>query len=166
MIVTPIYCGRLWSLGFFTRAPFLDKQKLRSTTIWPVNSSFSNFSKNRRTKRVIVPRLAYISKLTKSTGSFIELKYAPDQFLPNLSPLCDKYEFSPRMLETVRSKMRRMGIIDHVSRFNKRYGYREGWVFSNKFVRTLNRLISLIQEFRERKDNLQEQKDRDVFRYL
>jgi hypothetical protein len=97
---------------------------------------------------------------------FIELKYAPDQFLPNLSPLCDKYEFSPRMLETVRSKMRRMGIIDHVSRFNKRYGYREGWVFSNKFVRTLNRLISLIQEFRERKDNLQEQKDRDVFRYL
>ena len=57
---------------------------------------------------------------------FIELKYASDQFLPNLSPLCDKYEFSPRMLETVRSKMRRMGLIDHVSRFNKKHGYREG----------------------------------------
>ena len=97
---------------------------------------------------------------------FIELKYASDQFLPNLSPLCDKYAFSPRMLETVRSKMRRMGIIDHVSRFNKRYGYREGWIFSGRFSRTLNWLISLVQDLRERKDGLQEQKDRDVFRYL
>ena len=97
---------------------------------------------------------------------FIELKYAPDQFLPNLSPFCDKYDLSPRMLETVRSKMRRMGIIDHVSRFNKRYGYREGWVFSGRFGRTLDRLISLIQDLKERKGTLQEQKDRDVFRYL
>ena len=97
---------------------------------------------------------------------FIELKYAPDQFLPNLSPLCDKYDFSPRMLETVRSKMRRMGIIDHVSRFNKRYGYREGWVFSGRFVRSIERIGSLFQKFRKRKDGLQEQKDRDVFRYL
>ena len=97
---------------------------------------------------------------------FIELKYASNQFFPNLSPLCDKYEFSPRMLETVRSKMRRMGIIDHVSRFNKRYGYREGWVFSGRFSRTLNLLISLVQDLRERKDGLQEQKDRDMFRYL
>ncbi len=97
---------------------------------------------------------------------FIELKYAPDQFLPNLAPLCDKYEFSPRMLETVRGKMRRMGIIDHVSRFNKRYGYREGWVFSGRFSHSLNRLISLLQDLEERKDGLQEQKDRDVFRYI
>jgi hypothetical protein len=97
---------------------------------------------------------------------FIELKYSPDQFLPNLSPLCDKYDFSPRMLETVRSKMRRMGIIDHVSRFNKRYGYREGWVFSSRFVRSIERIGSLFQEFSDRKDRLQEQKDRDVFRYL
>ncbi|MCX5844161.1 MAG: hypothetical protein NT022_10525, partial [Deltaproteobacteria bacterium] len=42
---------------------------------------------------------------------FIEIKYAPGEFLPTLLPLCKKYEFSPRMLETVRSKMRRMGII-------------------------------------------------------
>ncbi len=97
---------------------------------------------------------------------FIELKYASDQFLPSLSPLCDKYEFSHRMLETVRSKMRRMGLIDHVSRFNKRYGYREGWVFSSRFGRTLDRLISFIQQLKERKGSLQEQKDRDVFRYL
>ncbi len=62
---------------------------------------------------------------------FIELKYAPDQFLPCLISLCDRHGFSPRMIETVRSKLRRPGIIDLVSRFNKSYGYKEGRVFSN-----------------------------------
>jgi len=97
---------------------------------------------------------------------FIELKYAPQQFLASLTPLCDKYDFTPRMLETVRSKMRRMGIIDHISRFNKTHGYREGWVFSNRFSRTLTRLSELTQDFRTRKDALQERKDRDLFMYL
>ena len=67
---------------------------------------------------------------------FIELKYVSGGFLPFLKPLCEKYGFTPRMLETVRSKMRRMGIIDHVSRFNKTWGYREGWIFSNRFSRS------------------------------
>ena len=97
---------------------------------------------------------------------FIELKYAPGEFLPNLTPLCEKYDFTPRMLETVRSKMRRMGILDHISRFNKAHGYREGWVFSNRFSGALKRLIELAQSFRERRDPLQERKDRDLFTYL
>ena len=97
---------------------------------------------------------------------FIELKFAPKEFSSSLSPLCEKYKFTQRMLETVRSKMRRMGIIDHVSRFNKTYGYREGWVFSNRFSRSLTRLSELIQRFRDRKDSLQEKKDRDLFMYL
>src|SRR5210317_1440465 len=97
---------------------------------------------------------------------FIELKYAPGEFIPILKPLCDKYEFTPRMLETVRSKMRRLGIIDHVSRFNKTYGYREGWVFSNRFSRSLSRLAELSKGFKERKGILQERKDRDLFSYL
>lgn len=97
---------------------------------------------------------------------FIELKYADGEFLSSLKPLCEKYGFSHRMLETVRSKMRRMGIIYHVSRFNKAHGYREGWVFSNRFAKALNRLAGLIQKCRERKDALQERKDRDLFMYI
>lgn len=97
---------------------------------------------------------------------FIELKYAPNQFLPNLSPLCEKYGISPRMLETVRSKMRRMGLLDHVSRFNKRYAYQEGWVFSSRCAKALQRLSGLLADFRTRIDVLQEKKDRDLFRYL
>ena len=97
---------------------------------------------------------------------FIELKYAKSQFIPNLRLLCKKYDFTPRILETVRSKMRRMGIIDHVSRFNKAHGYREGWVFSSRFSHSLGRLAELTQDFKERKDALQQRKDRDLFRYL
>jgi len=97
---------------------------------------------------------------------FIEIKYAEGEFLPSLTHLCEKYGFTARTLETVRSKMRRMGIIDHVSRFNKTHGYREGWVFSNRFSGGLKRLIELIQGFRDRKDSLQERKDRDLFVYV
>jgi len=97
---------------------------------------------------------------------FIELKFAPGEFMPFLKPLCEKYEFTPRMLETVRSKMRRMGLIDHVSRFNKTYGYREGWVFSSRFSRSLKRLTQLVKVLRARKDALQERKDRDLFMYV
>jgi len=97
---------------------------------------------------------------------YIELKYAPLQFLPSLAPLCHKHEFSPRMLETVRSKMRRMGLIDHVSRFNKKYGYREGWVFSKRFQNSIHRLIKILDATKSPKDAIQERKDRDLFRYL
>ena len=97
---------------------------------------------------------------------FIEIKYADDGFLPYLKPLCEKYEFSPRMLETVRSKMKRLGLIDHVSRFSKVHGYKDGWVLSTRFCHSLNRLANLAKGFKDKKDSLQEQKDRDLFRYL
>jgi hypothetical protein len=97
---------------------------------------------------------------------FIELKYSSQGFLEVLSPLRERYDFPPRTLETVRSKMRRMGLIDHVSRFNKRYGYREGWVFSGRFSRALLRLAGLDQELQSKKDGLQERKDPDLLGYL
>ncbi|KMY66185.1 hypothetical protein AAU61_16930 [Desulfocarbo indianensis] len=97
---------------------------------------------------------------------FIELKYAPGQYMPSLDHLCQEYDFTKRILETVRSKMRRMGLIDHVSRFNPHHGYREGWVFSSRFNRTLGRLSNLLSDFKDRKGTNQEKKDRDLFRYL
>lgn len=97
---------------------------------------------------------------------YIELKYAPSQFLPSLAPLCIKYEFTPRMLETVRGKMRRLGLIDHVSRFNKKYGYREGWIFSCRFHNGLFRLSKIHDSNRSPRGAIQERKDRDLFLYL
>jgi hypothetical protein len=59
-----------------------------------------------------------------------------------------------------------MGLIDHVSRFNKSHGYREGWIFSNRLSHSLARLSELIQGFKGRKDSIQERKDRDLFMYI
>ncbi|MBM3335052.1 hypothetical protein FJY63_10370 [Candidatus Sumerlaeota bacterium] len=97
---------------------------------------------------------------------FVELKWSDGQFLFVLEPVADKYDLSRRVLETVRAKMRRMGLIDHVSRFNKRYGYREGWVFSNKFSNALNQLADLPTRLREKRNPNQEAKDRDAMGYL
>ena len=97
---------------------------------------------------------------------FVELKWSKDQFLPTLEPIADQYNLSRRVLETVRAKMRRLGLIDHVSRFNQKYGYREGWVFSSKFSNALNRLADLTAKLREQRHASQERKDRDSFGYL
>jgi hypothetical protein len=97
---------------------------------------------------------------------FVELKWAEDQFLPILEPIADKNGINRRTLETVRAKMRRMGIIDHVSRFNRRYGYREGWVFSRRFEKSLACLVELLVHARDCRKPGQERKDRDLQRYL
>lgn len=97
---------------------------------------------------------------------FVEIKYSKELFVPYLQPLCDKYGFSSRILETVRSKAVRLGLIEHISRLNKKLGYRDGWVFSSRFSRSLVRLSELLQDLKDRKDSLQERKDRDLIRYL
>ena len=97
---------------------------------------------------------------------WVELKWAPDQFLPTLEPVADKYGISHRSLETVRAKMRRLGLIDHVSRFGQKHGYREGWVFSNKFGKALRRLADLTESVRERRGHAGERKDRDALTYI
>jgi len=97
---------------------------------------------------------------------FVELKWAEGQFLSALEPIADKYGFSRRSLETVRAKMRRLGIIDHVSRFSRRYGYLEGWVFSSKFAGALRVLMEFPSRFKEKTGTNQEQKDRDVLLYV
>jgi DNA-binding transcriptional regulator YhcF (GntR family) len=97
---------------------------------------------------------------------FVELKWAPGQSLPTLEPIAQKHEISSRTLETVRAKMRRLGIIDHVSRFSRQRGYREGWILSRRFERSLERLSEQLGNFKRRNDGVQEQKDRDVYRYI
>ncbi len=97
---------------------------------------------------------------------FVELKYADGQFLKSLEWVADEYRCSRRVLEVVRAKMRRIGLIDHVSRFGQRHGYREGWVFSTRFAKAAISLCGLPDRFREIRDAKQEARDRDLFRYL
>jgi len=97
---------------------------------------------------------------------FIELKYSEGQFVKSLEWIAEKYGYSSRVLEEVRAKMRRLGLIDHVSRFRASTGYREGWVFSNRFWKSTLVLADLPKKFREVKDPKQEARDRDLVKYL
>lgn len=97
---------------------------------------------------------------------FVELKWSDDQFLPSLDWVAEKQGFTKRVLQTVRAKMRRMGIIDHVSRFNAKHGYREGWVFSRRFEKSLLALSETFASLRVKESEAGEAKDRDALRYL
>jgi hypothetical protein len=52
-----------------------------------------------------------------------------------------------------------MGLIDHVSRFGARHGYREGWVLSNRFERALQELVYKVADL---KDASKGSRDKDV----
>ena len=97
---------------------------------------------------------------------FVELKHVPRQFMPSFDMVCEKYGFSHRSLETVRAKLRRMGLIDHVSRFNAAHGYREGWVFSKRFGNALNRLWNQIAAWQDRISGQHKCKDRNLIKYI
>ena len=49
---------------------------------------------------------------------FLELKYAEDGYLPGLGFIARKYEISERSLQRARAKARKLGLIDHASRFS------------------------------------------------
>jgi predicted DNA-binding transcriptional regulator YafY len=80
---------------------------------------------------------------------WISLKWAAHHMVPNLSEIAAEYGVSKRTLERVRAKMRRMGLIDHVSRFTQRFGYREGWCLSPRFEKALKQLVQMTAQFKD-----------------
>ncbi len=75
---------------------------------------------------------------------WISLKWRADNIVPNLSEAVGEHGVSRRTFERVRAKMRRMGLIDHVSRFSTRHGGREGWVLSSRLERALDQLADKV----------------------
>lgn len=84
-----------------------------------------------------------------SLAVWIALKWADHHMVPNLGVIARKHGISKRTLERVRAKMRRMGLIDHVSRFGARHGYQEGWVLSNRFERALQELACKVADLKD-----------------
>ena len=70
---------------------------------------------------------------------FFELKWA-DGIVPNLAYLESKYEISRRILERARAKLTRLGLIEHISYLNSRYGGQHGWKLSSRFETALRQL--------------------------
>lgn len=90
---------------------------------------------------------------------WFSLKWAAGSLVPNLLLVAEEHGISKRTLERVRAKLRRLGLIDHVSRFNVRHGYREGWVLSTRFSHNL-RVLADTSEHLARSDAGSPGKDR------
>lgn len=70
---------------------------------------------------------------------FFELKWAK-HMVPNLGHIEKQYDLSRRILQRTRAKLSRLGLIEHVSYLNSRYGGQHGWKLSTRFERMLNQL--------------------------
>ena len=87
-----------------------------------------------------------------------ELKWA-DSIVSNLSYIENKYSTSRRILQRARAKLSRLGLIEHVSSFNSRYGGQAGWKLSTRFEAALRRLADKCVSFR---GTMPSSKDKDA----
>jgi len=90
---------------------------------------------------------------------WFSLKWSSGSLVPNLAPIAKQHGISKRTLERVRAKLRRLGLIDHVSRFNARHGYREGWVLSARFEQSLRHLAEKIAALKDHGPGAKEKDD-------
>jgi hypothetical protein len=86
---------------------------------------------------------------------FFELKWA-NSIVPNLAYIESKYNVTHRVLQRARAKLSRLGLIEHVSYLNSRYGGQHGWKLSSKFETALRQLAEKCSMYREKTANTQE----------
>lgn len=85
-----------------------------------------------------------------------ELKWSECIILPSLNFIQDKYAISRRILERTRSKLSRLGLIEHVSSFNTKYGGQSGWKLSSRFEASLKRLAEKSSLLRDKNSSSKE----------
>jgi len=73
----------------------------------------------------------------------LDLKEA-GELVPSLSFLENKYGMSRRTLQRTRAKLSRLGLIEHITWMNSRYGGRSGWKLSSRFSSALSRLADIV----------------------
>jgi hypothetical protein len=95
---------------------------------------------------------------------FLELKWA-NGMVPNLAYLEDEFGISRRVLQRARAKLARLGLIEHVSYLNSRYGGQHGWKLSSRLETGLRQLASKCTELRDRKVG-SEEKDRMLLDFV
>jgi hypothetical protein len=93
-----------------------------------------------------------------------ELKWAK-HIVPNLAHIEKGYDISRRILQRTRAKLSRLGLIEHVSYLNNRYGGQHGWKLSTRFQRALNQLALRCADFRNRNTSSKE-KDMLLLEFL
>jgi hypothetical protein len=86
---------------------------------------------------------------------FFELKWT-NGMVPNLAYLQRKYDISCRILQRTRAKLSRLGVIEHVSYLNSRYGGQHGWKLSTRFESSLKQLAEKCSAFKNKRLGLKE----------
>ncbi len=79
---------------------------------------------------------------------FFELKWA-NSLVPNLAYIEKRYDISRRILQRTRAKLSKLGLIEHVSYLNSRYGGQHGWKLSSRFESALKQLAEKCVSFRD-----------------
>jgi hypothetical protein len=96
---------------------------------------------------------------------FFSLKWS-DGVVVDLARCARAHGVTRRVFERTRAKMRRLGLIEHVSRFNRRHGYREGWILSGRFERSLQNLAERIEALKASRHGGRREKDQFVVSLL
>jgi len=76
--------------------------------------------------------------------------------VPNLAYMERRYNISRRILQRTRAKLSRLGLIEHVSYLNSRYGGQHGWKLSSRFERGLRQLAEKCAGFRDMRTSSKE----------
>lgn len=79
--------------------------------------------------------------------------------LPSLSHLEQDPAISRRTLQRTRAKLARLGLIEHVSWMNSRYGGQHGWKLSSRMSTALRQLADRIDDWR--RDTSPERMEKD-----
>jgi len=76
-----------------------------------------------------------------------------------MSHLEREHSISRRTLQRTRAKLARLGLIEHVSFLNARYGGQHGWKLSNRMSTALRQLAGRIDDWR--RDTRPKRKEKD-----
>jgi len=87
-----------------------------------------------------------------------EVKWA-NRIVPNLSELEERYRISRRTLQRTRAKLARLGLIEHVSSLNARYGGQSGWKLSGRFSSALRWLAENVEAWKSEESPERREKD-------
>jgi len=88
-----------------------------------------------------------------------ELKWT-GSIVPNLCYMENKYSISRRTLQRTRAKLSRLGLIEHISYLNSRYGGQSGWKLSTRFCSCLRQLAAYAESWAKDKETPMQEKER------
>ena len=96
---------------------------------------------------------------------FFELKWS-QHIVPNMAYMESKYNISRRILQRTRAKLSRLGLIEHISYLNSRYGGQAGWKLSGRFNSGLRMLAEKYDNWRNDKQKSKLEKEKMLIEIL